>query len=847
MAKHILKGEFPVFFYGQPYMGSMEAFILALFFWILGASARTMALGMTFISTLGIISAYFLGKELKDKKLGLYSMLIYAIPPAYIFWHGLSAFGGYPETLLFGNILLTLTLKTTKTKETNQKVKYYLLLGFFSGLALWTHLLIIYYIIPLAFFLLLKEEKKFLFSKTPFLVLPALILGGLPLWTYNLTHNFDTFRLPSTNNPITVFGHFFEIAYVLFFGDSLNWLFMPVLLVYIIAFLFTIYSPNKKEKIIRSEFIAFLLLSSILYIFLKNYHAAETSPRHIMPLFTVVLISSAYFAWYLDTKHKHSGLIIILLIISCNGTAIYRSYSTDKKGSDAVYNLYNKLINFLTANELTTNYGEFQFSEKLNFLSNEKIITATYADERYLPFEEKVEASDKIAFISECRFLEPTLNMLCRKYDMKQIDPFIIYYNLFPKTYFGNSISPKNWKALSNYSTKYTSKAFDRNYDSYWTTIAHKNEGMYFQLDMGKTYKIYKIAIFNGDHWLNYPENLSIEVSKDNFVWEKLNMPDKPFPLFYSGPRLYAHLIDGQIEFVFKPVECRYIKIIQNGIDTLNPFEIDELFVWEYKKDTNIAISEANTIYHYLAENNIKNLYADFWISAKIKYFSNNKITTLKPINIRHPYQEGTSRFINFSPDTAFAICNDYASEFENFADEEGLTFIKNKFIHYTCYTLKDLPLKPTIYRWSGYGLLKTNRINPEFQFKFITNKHQIIFTGNYTFIGYNMYKTEDNKLNMEYFWDIKQTPVDIFVFVYFMQNEKIIFQNDHPLLEQFLLSEKTEKKHIFRETYILKNIPSGTYDLVIGLYIPQANGQRIKTISPKKGESRILLGKITI
>lgn len=142
MAKHILKGEFPIFFYGQPYMGSPEAFVIAFFFIFFGISTKAISLAMTFITSLGIISAYFLGKELKDRTLGIYAMLFSCIPPAYFFWHGLAAFGGYPEMFLYGNLLFFFTLKIINTenqlknfhshKDTKTQNFYY-----FSLCALW--------------------------------------------------------------------------------------------------------------------------------------------------------------------------------------------------------------------------------------------------------------------------------------------------------------------------------------------------------------------------------------------------------------------------------------------------------------------------------------------------------------------------------------------------------------------------------------------------------------------------------------------------------------------------------------------------------------------------------------
>ena len=40
-AQHILRGERPTYFYGQVYMGSLEAYLIALLFALFGSSAWT--------------------------------------------------------------------------------------------------------------------------------------------------------------------------------------------------------------------------------------------------------------------------------------------------------------------------------------------------------------------------------------------------------------------------------------------------------------------------------------------------------------------------------------------------------------------------------------------------------------------------------------------------------------------------------------------------------------------------------------------------------------------------------------------------------------------------------------
>jgi hypothetical protein len=44
MGRHILQGEFPVFFWGQPFAGTLESFLAAVLFFVFGSSRLTLAL-----------------------------------------------------------------------------------------------------------------------------------------------------------------------------------------------------------------------------------------------------------------------------------------------------------------------------------------------------------------------------------------------------------------------------------------------------------------------------------------------------------------------------------------------------------------------------------------------------------------------------------------------------------------------------------------------------------------------------------------------------------------------------------------------------------------------------------
>ena len=110
MARHILfQGEHPIFFWGQSYMGSLEAFVAALFFAVFGSAPATLKLGLILLYALFLVVMYLLLKLLFDPRWALVGVILLSLSSPAVLYLLLNAYGGYLETLLFGSLLILLT------------------------------------------------------------------------------------------------------------------------------------------------------------------------------------------------------------------------------------------------------------------------------------------------------------------------------------------------------------------------------------------------------------------------------------------------------------------------------------------------------------------------------------------------------------------------------------------------------------------------------------------------------------------------------------------------------------------------------------------------------------------
>src|ERR1700730_15791830 len=110
MAMHILnRGELPLFFYGQGYMGATEAYLAAIMFHFFGVSAFSLRIGLILIFTVFLSAMYLLTSLLYSKKWALVTLALLALGSNPILLRELVAVGGDPETLMCGALIMLLT------------------------------------------------------------------------------------------------------------------------------------------------------------------------------------------------------------------------------------------------------------------------------------------------------------------------------------------------------------------------------------------------------------------------------------------------------------------------------------------------------------------------------------------------------------------------------------------------------------------------------------------------------------------------------------------------------------------------------------------------------------------
>jgi hypothetical protein len=204
LALHIAyKGEWPVFFYGQPYMGPVEGYVSALLFRIFGPSLFVLRLGLLPFFALFLICMYGLTCLLQSKRFALFITLLFAFSGSTVIYLQLKAFGEYPETEFFAAAICLIVVWLARSLPSDASLKrldffrigVYGVLGLIIGLAMWVDLLILPFVCMGILFLLLFCRRE-VFSFPGLSLLLTIIVGLLPLIIYNL-------HVPFAQNSIT--------------------------------------------------------------------------------------------------------------------------------------------------------------------------------------------------------------------------------------------------------------------------------------------------------------------------------------------------------------------------------------------------------------------------------------------------------------------------------------------------------------------------------------------------------------------------------------------------------------------------------------------------------------------
>jgi hypothetical protein len=192
MGVYVLRGEFPTFFWMQDHAGVPESYVAAPLFYLFGISRRVLDV-VPALSTLALaVAVYRTGVVLFGRAAGLLGILFITIVAAYAAANYTLARSYYIEHLLLGQlVLLGAALWLARPLTEPARCRVAIALGLAGGVGLYCNFQIVDALVP-AVAALLLVDPRLPFRRAAWLGVGAFLLGSLPFWVYNLTHEWAT-------------------------------------------------------------------------------------------------------------------------------------------------------------------------------------------------------------------------------------------------------------------------------------------------------------------------------------------------------------------------------------------------------------------------------------------------------------------------------------------------------------------------------------------------------------------------------------------------------------------------------------------------------------------------------
>jgi 4-amino-4-deoxy-L-arabinose transferase-like glycosyltransferase len=492
MARHILQGERPVFFYGQAYMGSMDAWLVAAGFRLFGDNVWVVRLVQGLLYSGTILTTAWIGRVVyQDNKVGLLSAWLLALPTVNITLYTTVSLGGYGEALLLGNLTLLVGMKIGRQLRSSRLPPLYLWLlwGFLGGLGLWAFGLTLVYSVPVGIYcayLLYRylhssleiHHDRWILLAIILAVLFGAVIGSLPWWGYAVQHGIRQLVWELSGGAIAgveglpllgqIGQHLLNLAVLgstVIFGLrppwGVTWLGLP-LIPFVLAFWIAVLAWVAKSLLHQSDNRAekSLLLGTmltLLVVFIISPFGADPSGRYFLPLAIPMALLGGELISKLHARFGNLawGMVGLILIHNLWGTIeSARRYPPGITTQfDAVTQIDQRkmgdLISFLEQQGEAQGYTNYWVAYPLAFLSGEKLIFIpslpyhvdfryTPRDNRYDPFITEVASSPSAAYITTNFprldvYLRDKFTRLKARWEESQIGDFHVFYHLSRK------------------------------------------------------------------------------------------------------------------------------------------------------------------------------------------------------------------------------------------------------------------------------------------------------------------------------------------------------------------------------------------------------------------------------
>lgn len=412
MVKHMVEGVgFPVFFYGQAFMGSLEPMVSAVLARVFGLSGFMVGMGPAVLGIALAFAVYRWTRAMAGRTAGAAALLFLTIGPRGYF-HYLASPRCYAIQMLLTVLMLWLCAHGVRRIRRGDAFPSAVVFawGVLAGLGWWASGLILFTVGACVLLAVLACGRRLWNPRWAWAALGAL-LGAAPWWIWNLRNDFRSLHVQGATigwgafaDRLAAFSgnRMFRILGVYHFDPPFNLLLGAVFVLALAAALVALL--GRRTRLVRPERRvdvsgALLMLPSAAFIFSLSAYADLGSPRYHLPLVPVAAVFLGLLTKALTARIGVTGWIPVAALVATHLPLLPRAWATAEREAAWAREVAG-LHRFMEGRGLTVAYAS-PHDRWLNFEVRERALFVPLRGAGYRPHGEAVEAAPAVAVLND--------------------------------------------------------------------------------------------------------------------------------------------------------------------------------------------------------------------------------------------------------------------------------------------------------------------------------------------------------------------------------------------------------------------------------------------------------------
>ncbi len=718
MAKHIAEGKgFPAFYYGQPYMGSLEPAMGALLTRVFGMNGFAVNLGTALFGIALLPIVYAWGRRAGGAVAGLSALLLLVIGPFGFFQFQSWSYGGY-AAIVFFCALVVFGAAWLVARERSEQLPtrwWYLGFGFVAGAAWWTAPHTLPAILTAAVLLLSGIRWK-LMGWRALLGLVGFIAGSLPFWLWNVRHDWATFAFLSSGSG----GDAWDGVRVFFGTNMLRVLGLPphpfvwaAYAAFAVLFLMLLIREIRPRFTERGLFLVSLLLYLLVASLLaggSRYSGPSAPERYLLHVIPFISVALGCVVQFLSRRLPWGlGLVPVILLFALHLRAlpvVIGWGSSDREHRQELA----ELAALLQSNDVQNIYAPYPMRRDgyaLNFLLKEQFTFSDPRAERYPPYRRKLELADSVTVMNNLHGVAQFLAASGGSARRCHMAGVTLHYDLAPPPHGLVDISASLRNVVDRDGASVLAVLTDAEATTCWPNCPNDGHGDWLEFRWDSAQPVHALQLYSAANL--YAHDLRMEWLSADGRWIAADRTLPEFSgYFWSGRRVYLWGDLYRQEFRFGPFVTTAVRLHVNTEDQRSCILTEARVFAQGEADAADAVAVISAI----RDLGLTSIYADRWMANRIhEGLSGEVATTTHPNALGDPARRLSSN-VRWTPKTGMVVPSTMIASCDASLAAAGFVMSQREVGGRRLYYFDESDWLPhyatnTSFIWTGVGCIK--------------------------------------------------------------------------------------------------------------------------------------------